>query len=68
MAKVTFDKEKCKGCALCTTTCPKKIVKIEIDKTNSKGYYPASIEEMEECIGCGFCTLICPDVVIKIEK
>ena len=26
MAKVTFDVERCKGCGLCETVCPKQII------------------------------------------
>lgn len=68
MAKVTFDIERCKGCELCTTVCPKGIVVMEKEKINSKGYHPATVKEMDKCIGCAFCATICPDVVIKVEK
>ena len=68
MAKVTFDVERCKGCKLCTTVCPKKIVIINTDKLNQKGYHPADVLEMEKCIVCGFCAIICPDCVITVEK
>lgn len=67
MAKVTFNEEKCKGCELCTVVCPKKIVKMS-EKINSKGYHPATVEEMDKCIGCAFCANICPDCVITVEK
>ncbi|GMQ62871.1 MULTISPECIES: 4Fe-4S dicluster domain-containing protein [Vallitalea] len=68
MAKVTFNEELCKGCGLCTTVCPKKIVVLSKDKINSKGYHPATVTDMDQCIGCAFCATICPDVVIKVEK
>ena len=68
MAKVTFDEERCKGCELCTTVCPKKIVIMATDRINTKGYHPATVKDMERCIGCAFCARICPDVVIQVEK
>lgn len=68
MAKVTFNEDLCKGCGLCTTVCPKKIIHLSEDKINSKGYHPASVKEMDKCIGCAFCATICPDVVITVEK
>lgn len=68
MAKVTFSEDRCKGCKLCTTACPKKIVVMDTEKLNSKGFHPAGVREMEKCIGCAFCATICPDCVITVEK
>lgn len=68
MAKVTFSEERCKGCKLCVSVCPKKIVQIKTDRLNPKGFHPAGVTEMEKCIGCGFCATICPDCVIQVEK
>ncbi len=68
MPKVTIRQEKCKGCGLCSTVCPKKIIFLSDEKINEKGFHPAEILEMEKCIGCQFCATICPDCVIKIEK
>ena len=68
MGKVTFDIEKCKGCGLCVGVCPKKIVKLDTDKFNQKGYHPATVVDIEECIACAFCATMCPDCVITVEK
>ena len=35
--KVTFNEDRCKGCELCTTVCPTKIVVMNKDKINVKG-------------------------------
>lgn len=67
MAKVKFDIERCKSCELCTTVCPKKIIRISKDELNTKGFHPAEVIDCNECIGCGFCATICPDAVIEIE-
>lgn len=70
MAKVVFDVDRCKGCELCTTVCPKNIVKIS-SKINAKGYHPATVDEQDQqdqCIGCAFCATICPDTVIEVYK
>lgn len=66
--KVTFNEDRCKGCELCTTVCPKGIIVMNTAKINAKGYHPAGISDMEKCIGCTSCALICPDQIIKIEK
>lgn len=68
MPKVIFDKERCKGCELCTHVCPKGIVVMDVDHINTKGYHPATVKEMDKCIGCAFCARMCPDVVIEVEK
>lgn len=69
MARVTFREERCKGCGLCISVCPKKIIEFS-EKLNVKGYHPAGVKEekMKECIGCASCARICPDVVITVEK
>ena len=66
--KVTFDENRCKGCELCTTVCPVKIVIMDKSKINIKGYHPASVNDMEKCIACGSCAKICTDSVITVEK
>ncbi|MBE6903226.1 MAG: 4Fe-4S dicluster domain-containing protein [Ruminococcaceae bacterium] len=70
MAKVSFFEDKCKGCELCVTVCPKKIIKMERNKLNAKGYNPANVsqEDMVNCIGCAMCARMCPDCVIVVEK
>ncbi|MGN1059510.1 MAG: 4Fe-4S binding protein, partial [Clostridia bacterium] len=40
MAKVVFFEEKCKGCYLCVTACPNKIIKVAEDRMNAKGFRP----------------------------
>ena len=68
MPKVTIDADVCKGCALCTTACPKKIIVISADTLNKKGFLPAVITDESLCIGCAMCALMCPDCAIKVEK
>ena len=66
-ARVTFNADRCKGCELCTTVCPKHIIIMDT-VTNRKGYHPATVKEMELCIGCASCAKICPDSIITVEK
>jgi len=68
MARVIFDEERCKGCKLCVSVCPKGIVVVREDKLNAKGYHPAGVNDMEKCIGCAFCAIMCPDCAIEVEK
>ena len=66
--KVTFDAEVCKGCELCTTVCPMKIIALDKTVTNNKGYNPAAVKEMDKCTGCASCAKICPDSAITVER
>lgn len=68
MARIIFSQEKCKGCKLCTTVCPKEIVTIDIEQTNAQGFHPAVVTDKEECTGCGLCARICPDIAIEVWK
>lgn len=66
--KVTFNEDICKGCGLCTTACPVKIVVMDTSKINKKGFHPATVKEMDKCIGCANCAMMCPDSVITVER
>lgn len=68
MNKVIFQIDLCKGCGLCVTACPKKILTLANHTLNAKGYHPAQVTDMESCIGCAMCATMCPDVVIRVEK
>ncbi len=68
MAKITFLYDRCKGCGLCVDVCPKHIIKIQNDKINKKGHYPADIIDMDACIGCASCATMCPDCIITVER
>jgi len=68
MPRVEFREDRCKGCSLCISVCPKKIILLREDVLNCKGFHPAGVDEMDKCIGCAFCAVICPDSVIEVEK
>ena len=66
--KITIDMEVCKGCELCATVCPEKIINFSKTKTNSRGYYPALAPDTSKCSGCAACACICPDIAITVER
>jgi 2-oxoglutarate ferredoxin oxidoreductase subunit delta len=63
---VKFNEERCKGCELCVSVCPVKILAIHATKINAKGYRPVCVTEEEKCIGCANCAVMCPDGAISV--
>ncbi|MGN1042292.1 MAG: 4Fe-4S binding protein [Christensenellales bacterium] len=68
MAKLTIDKERCKGCGLCVMSCPKGILALSEKDTNKNGYFILTEKAPESCIGCANCAIMCPDSVITVER
>ncbi len=68
MEKMQVQFERCKGCGLCVTACPKKIVSLQKEKRNEKGYFTAVCIDDAACISCAMCAIICPDCAIRITK
>lgn len=66
MQKIFVDEEVCKGCGLCVSVCPKKILELSPEKLNSKGYSPSTCIDQDACITCTFCATICPDMAITV--
>ena len=68
MGKIQIDTERCKGCGLCVTACPKKLIKIG-DNMNSLGYHTSQIDDEEkQCVGCANCAEMCPDIAIEVWR
>lgn len=66
-ARLIIDADRCKGCTLCITVCPKQVL-ARADQVNRKGYYPVAAAAPEQCIACASCARICPDSVIEVWK
>lgn len=68
MSRIEINEARCKGCGLCVTACPRKIIALQQDKLNARGFHPAGVEQMDRCIGCAFCAIICPDCAIEVWR
>jgi 2-oxoglutarate ferredoxin oxidoreductase subunit delta len=64
-ARIEIDEEKCKGCGLCTVTCPRMLLKLG-EESNDNGHTPAVIICQEKCVGCALCAGMCPAVAIDV--
>ncbi|HEX7364051.1 MAG TPA: 4Fe-4S binding protein [Dehalococcoidia bacterium] len=64
---IEISQELCKGCELCISFCPKKLISTS-DKLNASGYLPAVFNDNGECTGCAICALVCPEVAIEVYR
>ena len=53
---VTFQLDKCTGCAHCVKACPTRAIRIRDHK---------AVHHPDLCIGCGECLRVCPEGVIQ---
>jgi 2-oxoglutarate ferredoxin oxidoreductase subunit delta len=60
-AEILIKQERCKGCNICVSFCPKKVLKLD---TLGK----VQVIDGEACIACGQCELRCPDYAIYVDK
>ncbi|RJP27339.1 MAG: 4Fe-4S dicluster domain-containing protein [Candidatus Omnitrophota bacterium] len=67
MAKIVIDSQKCKGCLLCISVCPRKEIVVS-DKMNRRGARIVKFKDDGLCSGCGMCAIICPDCCIEVYK
>ena len=65
--KHIIDNDRCKGCGLCVTICPKKVLEMS-EEVNSMGYFPVYQARPDDCVFCTTCCIMCPDVAITIIK
>ena len=65
---LSFQQDRCKGCELCVSVCPKHILALDPNAVNAKGYHAAACINETACIGCASCAKICPDSIITIKK
>ena len=58
---VKISPDECKGCELCTFTCPKMCIALSSDINDSGYQYAEFNDSASSCTACGFCYYICPE-------
>jgi 2-oxoglutarate ferredoxin oxidoreductase subunit delta len=67
MATIKLRRERCKGCGLCISVCPKESLHMGT-RINRSGYTTMEVRDRESCTGCALCAEMCPDVAIMVYK
>jgi 2-oxoglutarate ferredoxin oxidoreductase subunit delta len=65
--KITISMEFCKGCELCISFCPKKMIRLS-SAVNSSGYATAVCQDGDGCTGCAVCATVCPEAAIEVYR
>jgi 2-oxoglutarate ferredoxin oxidoreductase subunit delta len=58
--------ERCKGCELCTTACPKGVLELDPAIVNILGHHPIRLTDPAGCTSCALCARVCPDTVFTV--
>jgi 2-oxoglutarate ferredoxin oxidoreductase subunit delta len=64
--RIVIDTERCKGCGLCVSVCPRHGIVIA-SVSNKSGYFPAERTD-SQCSGCAMCAVICPETIITVGR
>jgi len=67
MARITVNKQLCKGCELCTLQCARGLLYLS-KEFNSKGYRVVQQKDAEKCTACRLCAYMCPEAAITVYK
>lgn len=58
--------DRCKGCELCVTACPKHVLELDVSVVNALGHHPVRLTDAAACTSCVLCARVCPDSVFTV--
>jgi 2-oxoglutarate ferredoxin oxidoreductase subunit delta len=59
--------DACKGCGICVSFCPQKILAFS-DDYNSQGVRYPRVTDQSRCVICKNCMIYCPDFAMVAER
>lgn len=58
--------DRCKGCELCVSACPKDALALDPATVNVLGHHPIRLVDAAACTSCALCVRVCPDAVLSV--
>ena len=58
--------DRCKGCELCISACPRNVLELDPSVVNALGHHPIRLTDAAGCSSCALCARVCPDTVFTI--
>ena len=58
--------DRCKGCELCISACPRDVLELDLSLVNALGHHPIRLTDPAGCTSCALCARICPDTVFRV--
>jgi 2-oxoglutarate ferredoxin oxidoreductase subunit delta len=58
--------DRCKGCELCISACPRDVLELDQTVVNALGHHPIRLTDPAGCTSCALCARICPDTVFTV--
>jgi len=58
--------DRCKGCELCISACPRGVLALDDSIVNALGHHPVHLTDPAGCTSCVLCARVCPDAVFTV--
>ncbi len=64
---VHIKEDDCKGCGICLSVCPVRILEFS-DDYNARGVRYPRVTDPARCTSCGNCMIYCPDFAMVVDE
>ncbi len=63
--QIVINPKLCKGCGICISICPQKVLD-KSKKVDNRGYVLPIVIDLDACRVCRLCEIECPDFAISV--